>query len=200
MRKGRASVSAKKLFEVSENSRRNHSYSKKENHWITLRCGKSIFNMLLGPGRISVSSSLSGREFFLNFPTSFCRRWWKRPSLLPQARNLVTIWMGFYFTIKQAERKFSEDGGSDGHRLSLIDREGEAVRGIEKGSSSRKKGFGDEENIGWSESRGARWDLLDQTHGFLKMGKSLMVIRLIDGEFPEYDQVIRNKMIRSWRG
>ena len=30
----------------------------------------------------------------------------------------------------------------------------------------------------------------DPTHGFLKMGKSLMVIRLIDGEFPEYEQVI----------
>jgi len=30
----------------------------------------------------------------------------------------------------------------------------------------------------------------DQTHGFFKMGKSLMAIRLIDGEFPEYEQVI----------
>jgi DNA polymerase-3 subunit beta len=30
----------------------------------------------------------------------------------------------------------------------------------------------------------------DGTHGFLRMGKSLMVIRLIDGEFPEYEQVI----------
>ena len=28
------------------------------------------------------------------------------------------------------------------------------------------------------------------THGFFKMGKSLTVIRLIDGEFPEYEQVI----------
>lgn len=28
------------------------------------------------------------------------------------------------------------------------------------------------------------------THGFFKMGKSLMVIRLIEGEFPEYEQVI----------
>jgi DNA polymerase-3 subunit beta len=30
----------------------------------------------------------------------------------------------------------------------------------------------------------------DQTHGFFKLGKTLMVIRLIDGEFPEYEQVI----------
>ena len=30
----------------------------------------------------------------------------------------------------------------------------------------------------------------DATHGFFKMGKSLSVIRLIDGEFPEYEQVI----------
>ncbi len=30
----------------------------------------------------------------------------------------------------------------------------------------------------------------DPTHGFLRIGKSLMVIRLIDGEFPDYQQVI----------
>ena len=30
----------------------------------------------------------------------------------------------------------------------------------------------------------------DQTHGFFKLGKSLMVIRLIEGEFPEYEQVV----------
>ena len=30
----------------------------------------------------------------------------------------------------------------------------------------------------------------DGTHGFLRMGKSLMILRLIDGEFPEYEQVI----------
>ena len=30
----------------------------------------------------------------------------------------------------------------------------------------------------------------DATHGFLRIDQSLLVIRLIDGEFPEYDQVI----------
>jgi len=30
----------------------------------------------------------------------------------------------------------------------------------------------------------------DPTHGFFKIGKSIIVIRLIDGEFPEYEQVI----------
>jgi DNA polymerase-3 subunit beta len=30
----------------------------------------------------------------------------------------------------------------------------------------------------------------NKTHGFFKIGKTLVVIRLIDGEFPEYEQVI----------
>ena len=40
----------------------------------------------------------------------------------------------------------------------------------------------------------------DGTHGFLRMGKSLVIIRLIDGEFPEYEQVIpkeNDKKIRD---
>ena len=30
----------------------------------------------------------------------------------------------------------------------------------------------------------------NSTHGFFRLGKSLTIIRLIDGEFPEYEQVI----------
>ena len=43
---GKASVSAKKLYEiVRELPEETIHIQKKENHWITLQCGKSIFNL-----------------------------------------------------------------------------------------------------------------------------------------------------------
>jgi DNA polymerase-3 subunit beta len=80
---------------------------------------------------------------------------------------------------------------TDGHRLSLIDRESQNIRGIEKGIIIPKKGVLEIKKI--IGDRDGEEDIgvyFDQTHGFFKMGKSLMVIRLIDGEFPEYEQVI----------
>jgi len=44
--KGKGSVSAKKLYEiVRELPEETIHIEKKENHWITLQCGKSIFNL-----------------------------------------------------------------------------------------------------------------------------------------------------------
>ena len=81
---------------------------------------------------------------------------------------------------------------TDGHRLSLIDRENQKIRGIEeKGMIIPKKGVLEIKKIigdrGGEEEMGIYFN---GTHGFFKMGKSLTVIRLIDGEFPEYEQVI----------
>jgi len=80
---------------------------------------------------------------------------------------------------------------TDGHRLSLIDREGETIRGIEKGIIIPKKGVMEIKKIIGDKDDAEIMDIyFDQTHGFFRFQKSLMVIRLIDGEFPEYEQVI----------
>jgi DNA polymerase-3 subunit beta len=80
---------------------------------------------------------------------------------------------------------------TDGHRLSLIDRESPTIRGIEKGIIMPKKGVLEIKKIMGDRDGEEEMEIyFDQTHGFFKMGKSLMVIRLIDGEFPEYEQVI----------
>lgn len=80
---------------------------------------------------------------------------------------------------------------TDGHRLSLIDRESQAIHGIERGIIIPKKGVLEIKKIMGDRDEEEEMDIyFDQTHGFHKIGRTLMVIRLIDGEFPEYDQVI----------
>jgi len=80
---------------------------------------------------------------------------------------------------------------TDGHRLSLVDREGQIIRGVEKGVIIPKKGVLEIKKIlGDKEGEGEMSIYVDNTHAFLKWERSLMVIRLIEGEFPEYDQVI----------
>jgi DNA polymerase-3 subunit beta len=92
---------------------------------------------------------------------------------------------------RKAEKEVLRMVATDGHRLSLIDRESQTIRGIEKGVIIPKKGVLEIKKImGDRDGEDEVKVYFDQTHGFFKMGKSLMVIRLIDGDFPEYEQVI----------
>jgi DNA polymerase-3 subunit beta len=92
---------------------------------------------------------------------------------------------------KKGEREILRMVATDGHRLSLLDRESQMIRGIEKGIIIPKKGVLEIKKIMGDRDGAEEMKVyFDQTHGFFKMGKSLMVIRLIDGEFPEYEQVI----------
>jgi DNA polymerase-3 subunit beta len=93
---------------------------------------------------------------------------------------------------KQVEKEILRMVATDGHRLSLVDRENQKIRGIEeKGIIIPKKGVLEIKKIMGDRDREEEIGIyFNATHGFFKMGKSLTVIRLIDGEFPEYEQVI----------
>jgi DNA polymerase-3 subunit beta len=72
-----------------------------------------------------------------------------------------------------------------------VDRENQTIRGIEKGIIIPKKGVLEiKKIIGDRDGEEEMGIYFNSAHGFFRMGKSLTVIRLIDGEFPEYEQVI----------
>ncbi len=190
---GKASVSAKKLYEVvRELPEEMIHIQKKENHWITLRCGKSVFNIAgLDPEEfpalpayqeasfspVSVSLLLEMIEKTVFAATNEESRYHLNGILFLQKKE------GGIGTLRMV--------ATDGHRLSLIEREGETIGGIDKGVIIPKKGVTEIKKVLADKEQEVNIGLyFDATHGFLKIGKSLMVIRLIDGEFPDYEQVI----------
>jgi len=94
--------------------------------------------------------------------------------------------------IKQGGKEALRMVATDGHRLSLLDRENQKINGIdEKGMIIPKKGVLEVKRIiGDRDGEEEMGVYFNATHGFFKTGKSLTAIRLIDGEFPEYEQVI----------
>jgi DNA polymerase III subunit beta len=190
---GKASVSAKKLFEiVRELPEKTIHIQKKENHWVRLQCGKSVFNLAgLDPEEFPSLPPYS-KESFTEVPKNLLIEMIEKTVFAASNEESRYHLNGVFFVQKK-------DGGkellrmvaTDGHRLSLIDREGPTIRGIEKGVILPKKGVLEIKKImGDRESNEKMEVYFDPTHAFLKLGKSLVIIRLIDGEFPEYDQVI----------
>ena len=199
---GKASVSAKKLYEiVRELPDETIHIQKKENHWITLQCGKSIFNLAgLDPDEFP-SLPVYQDESFSTISTRLMREMIEKTVFAASNEESRYHLNGILFIQKkqgggsskgeQGEKEILRMVATDGHRLSLIDRESQTIRGIEKGIIIPKKGVLEIKKIMGDRNEEQEMEIyFDQTHGFFKMGKSLMVIRLIDGEFPEYEQVI----------
>jgi DNA polymerase-3 subunit beta len=192
--KGKASVSAKKLFEiVRELPEETIHIQKKENQWITLQCGKSIFNLAgLDPEEFP-SLPAYQEESFSTISTRLIREMIEKTVFAASNEESRYHLNGVLLAwVNQAGKEALRMVATDGHRLSLVDRENQKVHGVvEKGIIIPKKGILEiRKIIGDRDGEEEMGMYFDSTHGFFKMGKSLTVIRLIDGEFPEYEQVI----------
>jgi len=192
--KGKASVSAKKLYEiVRELPEETIHIQKKDNHWITLQCGKSIFNLAgLDPEEFP-SFPTYQEENFSTVSTQLIREMIEKTVFAASSEESRYHLNGILFAqMKQGGKEILRMVATDGHRLSLIDRENQKIRGIEeKGIIIPKKGILEiKKIIGDRDGEEEMGIYFNATHGFFKMGKSLTVIRLIDGEFPEYEQVV----------
>lgn len=196
--KGKASISSKKIYEiVRELPEETIHIQKKENHWITLQCGKSIFNLAgLDPDEFP-SLPTYQEEYFSQVSTDLIKEMIEKTVFAASNEESRYHLNGILFlqkkdsTTGQEGREMLRMVATDGHRLSLIDRESPKIRGIEKGIILPKKGVLEIKKIMGDRDEGEGMEMyFDQTHGFFKMGKSLTAIRLIDGEFPEYEQVI----------
>jgi DNA polymerase-3 subunit beta len=201
---GKASVSAKKLYEIArELPDETIHIEKKENHWITILCGKSTFNLAgLDPDEFP-SLPAYKEEYFSKVPSRTLMGMIEKTVFAASNEESRYHLNGIFFLqTKQGEKDVLRMVATDGHRLSLIHREGYRIRGIEKGIILPKKGVLELKKILGDKEEEQIEIYFDGTHGFLRMGKSVMILRLIDGEFPEYEQVIpkeNDKKIRMER-
>jgi DNA polymerase-3 subunit beta len=192
--KGKASVSAKKLYEiVRELPEETIHIRKKDNQWITLQCGKSIFNLAgLDPEEFpSLPTYQEGN--FSAVSTGIIREMIEKTVFAASNEESRYHLNGVLFAqAKQGGEEMLRMVATDGHRLSLVDRQNKKISGIdEKGIIMPKKGILEVKKIiGDRDGEEEMGIYFNSTHGFFKLGKSLTVIRLIEGEFPEYEQVI----------
>ena len=192
--KGKASVSAKKLYEiVRELPEETVHIRKKDNQWITLQCGKSVFNLAgLDPEEFpSLPPYQDGN--FSGVSTGLIREMIEKTVFAASNEESRYHLNGLLFAqSKQGGEEMLRMVATDGHRLSLVDRQNKKILGIdEKGIIMPKKGILEvKKTIGDRGGEGEMEIYFNSTHGFFKLGKSLTVIRLIEGEFPEYEQVI----------
>ncbi|RYZ75535.1 MAG: DNA polymerase III subunit beta [Proteobacteria bacterium] len=194
---GRVAVNAKNLFDiVKELGEAPIMLTRKENNWLEIRQNKSVFNIV----------GISAEEYPV-FPSYSTKDFLKLDSAMLSEMIEKTIYSvsndetryhlnGVYFEKQQGTGKeVYRMVATDGHRLSLVDRQVE-VKGTglpAAGVIIPRKGLYEIKK------------LLDQVNGDCEMavegsqlivrhGSTVLMVRLIEGKYPNYQQLIPQKL------
>lgn len=191
IKEGKVTVSAKKLFEIiRELPDREILFKSKENCWIEIKCEKSVFNLV----------GLSSEEY-PKFPEV------KSDNLLNiSSKKLNEMIDKTIFSISNDETKYNLNGiflkyennkismiSTDGHRLSYNFMDiSDDFSCFEKGSILPKKGIFELRKIINKENENLKIGIAD--NNFVVIDENtVLIMRLVDGEFPDYRRVIPEK-------
>lgn len=191
---GKITVSAKKLYEiVKELPNQPISFLTKDNDWVEIKCGKVQFNIVgLSPDEFPYFPDVKEENLF-EIETSLLRGMIERTSYAICTDETKYNLNGIF--IKVEVRSDGSNGlkmvSTDGHRLSIASGNLKGTAGPEllKGVILPKKGVYEMKKITDEEGGSLLFGFMDN-NAVIKRGDSYMVMRLVDGEFPDYNRVI----------
>ena len=191
---GKITVSAKKLYEiVKELPNQPILFSTKDNDWVEIKCGKVQFNIVgLSPDEFPYFPDVKEENLF-EIETALLRGMIERTSYAICTDETKYNLNGIF--IKVEVRADGSNGlkmvSTDGHRLSIASGNLTGTAGPEllKGVILPKKGVFEMKKITDEEGGTLLFGFMDNS-AVIKRGDSYMVMRLVDGDFPDYNRVI----------
>lgn len=191
--KGSVTVGAKKLFEiVRELPEQEVTFKTLENNWVELTCGKAMFKIVgLPADDFPILPAYDTEEFFpLPSKTlSVMIEKVQHAISMDETRHYLN---GMYFTTAEEDnKKLLRMVSTDGHRLAMVDREmdKESLFDLKAGCIIPRKGI-QELRKAFGDSEDDAMICMKDRSLVVKTKTLLFIIRLIDGDFPDYTQVI----------
>ncbi len=187
--KGDICISARKLYDVvRELPEAMIEIQREENFWISVKAGKTVFNLPgLDPSEFPKFPPTEGSDCFSLKVYEFLEMIEKTIFAASTEESRFNL-NGIYMERMEKEgRDFLRMVATDGHRLSMIDKEVSST--LEKGVTIPRRGLielrkvlGDgEEEVTVS---------LKENNCIFKTERNIVVVRLLEGEYPDYQQVI----------
>jgi DNA polymerase-3 subunit beta len=191
---GKITIGAKKLYEiVKELPNQVIVFSTKDNDWAEIQCGKVHFNIVgLSPDEYPFFPAVNEESLF-EIESSLLKAMIEKTSYAICNDDTKYNLNGLFTKVE-----ISADGSqvlkmvaTDGHRLSIANGalKGNAGPELLKGVILPKKGIYELKKITDEDSGTLLFGFMDNS-AVIKRGDSYMVMRLVDGEFPDYNRVI----------
>ncbi len=190
---GRVTVSAKKIFEITkELPEKEISFTAKENCWIEIKCGKALFNIVGLSAEEFPFFPYPEKENFISMDALLLKEMVEKTSFSISTDETKYNLNGIYFKAEKTEAVSTLSlVATDGHRLSMITRDipPGTVSELEKGVIFPRKGILELKKIADEGAGSILLGFMDN-NAIIKKDKTVVVMRLVDGEFPDYNRVI----------
>ena len=187
---GAVTLSARKLFEiVKEIPTDELSLKKKDNNWIEISAGKSVFNMVgIDPEDFPSFPSYEDVEF-MALDASVLKGMIEKTIIAVSGDETRYNLNGVFFEGVGDNR--IRMVATDGHRLAVAEKavDGQKINVSEKGHIIPRKGMQEFKKL-IEEENGTVLLGFQDSRAILKVDKIVAIARLIEGEFPDYKPVI----------
>ncbi|MDY0270249.1 DNA polymerase III subunit beta [Trichloromonas sp.] len=191
---GKITISAKKLYEITkELPDKNVTFKVKENSWIEIKCDKSIFKIV----------GLAADEFpyfpependqFINIKSSLIKEMIDKTYFSISTDETKYNLNGIFFKSEDTDKgeKLLSLIATDGHRLSMIKKniQNNQIKELDKGVIFPKKGIYELKKIAEDGESDLKIGFMDN-NAVIKKENIFIIMRLVDGEFPDYKRVV----------
>lgn len=198
---GSITISGRKLFEILKESKRDMIYIKeRENNWVYISDDKAQFNLACLPAEEYPVFIEPEGVFTVEIEGTVL------DEMIGKTIYSVTMEEAGFKLSGVFTEKVAKQGktllrmvSTDGHRLSLIDKSLENIEDLDmnNGVMIPKKGMLELSKLA---SEGEKVSIgFKQNNCIAKKGNSLIVIRLLESKFPDYNSVIPNEVKYSVR-
>lgn len=190
---GKITVSAKKIYEIiKELSDEEIHFSTRENDWVDMRCGKAHFNIVgLSPDEFPYFPRVND-ENFVRLDNSMLSDMIEKTAYAMCHDETKYNLNGIFIKASETDgRNVLRMVATDGHRLCVAEKELAGTFGKEllKGAIFPKKGIQELKKLTEEENGDILLGFMDNS-AVVKKENSVIVMRLIDGDFPDYTKVI----------
>jgi len=204
---GAVTLPAKKLFEaIRESEAKTIHLAEVENHWVKIGAGSSVYNLAGTASEEYPDFPEYKEEKLVSLPSQTIRNLIDRTIFsVAQDRESNYTLTGVLF-----EKESKENNAvlrmisSDGHRLTIMEEEVEGnidKLGVEKNTIIPRKGIVEIRKI--CEGKEKIFIGVDVKQVVVKADKTILIIRLMTGEFPDYRSIIsvidRDKVMETDR-
>jgi DNA polymerase III subunit beta len=196
---GKSTLSAKKLYEViKELPEKDISLRLKENHWMEISCGKSVFNILGLSAETFPTMPAYDEGDFSPVDVEVLREMIEKTIFAVSTDESRYNLTGVFWVKAEGDQSFRMVA-TDGYRISMIERPLKVeMKDLEKGLLLPKKGLAELNKL---LNEGGEVVLLKIMNNnlIIKKDSVVLIMRLLDAEFPDYRQVIPSKTKRQIR-
>ncbi len=191
---GRITISAKKLYEIiREFPDETILFSTRDNNWVDISCGKAKFNIVgLSPDEFPFFPKVTENILF-NLSSEKLGLMIELTSYAICHDETKYNLNGVYFKITRDEdATVLRLVATDGHRLCVADQKIEdstAIELLDKGVIFPKKGIIELKKLCDEEQGDILLGFIDNSAAIIQ-GNTTVIMRLVDGEFPDYKRVV----------